>query len=60
MIFSKTGTSYFFAFYMIGYPLDLRVVLPINEGITGTYGFCMQRSEDGCLGYQQPGWLAAY
>jgi hypothetical protein len=20
----------------------------------------MQRSEDGCLGYQQPGWLAAY
>jgi hypothetical protein len=54
--FNKKGTAHFLQVIRYGYSLDPRVGVPVAGGAAGTYGL----SRDGCTGYLQPGWLAAF
>jgi hypothetical protein len=59
MVFNKKKCS-FSTDYPYGYPLNSREVLPTAGGVEGTYGFWMYPFGDGCLGYLETWWLAAF
>jgi hypothetical protein len=59
MVFNKIGTAHFLQVIRMATHWT-GVVLSSSGGAAGAYGFWMHPSGDGCSGYLQPGWLAAF